>query len=476
MGRYESSQASYYTDLDDERSVIGLFDMFNDRRSRYGSQDVTLAFRRTGTQITTFSTELRFSRNDNSDNSNLFGDLHQSDASTPTSIPTEHDRSVSGYPSWNLQSDISHPFGANSKIEAGFKGTQRSTSIDFTAAYLDPNTDEYVPNAQRANAFDYTERIGAAYTVLSQQVGKVQGQAGLRLEQASTHLDLPLVGLNLNNNYASAFPSAIVSYNFTDMRQAKLSYSRRISRPNPWQLSPVEYRQDSRNVFHGNPDLRAEYTDALELGLQESRAWGSVQVNPYVRHTLHAVRYIQTVDTAGVSLGTYANLASTLTWGTDFNVTVRAGALTLLTGGSAWRYTSDASNLSGNLSARAFVWSSRANLTWKFSPVTDAQLSGNYRAPYNTEGGSQASTIFMNISGRYKAWGDAGSISVRVADPFNMFKYGYRTLTGSVEEISVRQFQQRALYISINRTFGQQVKLRPKSDGDSQPQQGAGVP
>ena len=31
--------------------------------------------------------------------------------------------------------------------------------------------------------------------------------------------------------------------------------------------------QDARNIFRGNPTLRPEYTDAFELGLQETRAW-----------------------------------------------------------------------------------------------------------------------------------------------------------------------------------------------------------
>jgi outer membrane receptor protein involved in Fe transport len=477
-GRWASENSLYYTDLDPSRVVIGLFDQFNDQLSRNFSQDYTLAFRRTGSpQATTFSSELRFSRNDNTNNTELFGVLLQHDASTPTAFPREHDTSVGAYPSWNWQTDYTHPFGTGTKLESGFKGTWRSTTNDFTAAYYDSAAASYIPSAARATSFDYHEEIGAGYAVLSQQVSKLRAQAGLRLEEASTRLNLPTSSLHFDNQYGSAFPSAILSYNFTEMRQAKLSYSRRISRPNPWQLSPVEYRQDTRNVFHGNPNLRPEYTDALELGLQEARAWGSIQLNPYFRKTAHAVRYIQMVDTSGVSVGTYDNVASTTALGTDLNINVHSGPLTIFGGGSAYRYKSDASNLAGNLSANSLVWSARSNITWKFSQLADAQLFANYRAPYATEGGSQTAFVFMNVATRYKLWGDQGNISLRVADPFNLMKFGYRTANGQVIERSERRFGQRGVFITVTRNFGQQLKLRPKQqETDAQPTATPGVP
>jgi ferric enterobactin receptor len=461
-GRYANASALSYSDLDPSRAVIGLFDNFNDQVSSNLSQDYTVAFRRTGNaQATTFSSELRFSKNDNTNDTELFGVLLRADPST-LATPREHDRTIGGYPSWNWQTDYTHPFGKGSKLESGFKGTLRTTDNELTAAYFDSLSGAYVPSAARATSFDYREQIGAGYAVLSQQMNKVQAQAGLRLEEASTHLNLPTSALQYDNRYASAFPSAIVSYNFTEMRQAKISYSRRISRPNPYQLSPIEYHQDSRTVFRGNPALRPEYTDALELGLQEARAWGSIQLNPYLRKTAHAVRNIQTVDSAGISLSTYDNVASTTTVGTDLNVTYHTGPITVFGGGSTYRYTSDASNLAGNLSAKAFVWSARLNLTWKFSQRADAQMFANYRAPFATEGGSQTAFVFTNLAARYKVWGDQGNISLRLSDPFNLMKYGYRTANGQVIELSERRFGQRGLFLSISRNFGQQLKLRPK--------------
>ncbi len=478
-GRFHRINTTAYTNLNGTRDVIGLFDQSSDQIGHSLSQDYVVAFRRVVNSSTPmFSTELRYSSNRWAGDNELYGVLHQADASTGTQMPPrEHDSTKERTPSWNLQTDYTHLFGAGRKLETGFKGTLRSDVQSFSAAYLDTTSGTYVPNAPRASGFDYREQIGAVYGVFSQQIGKAQTQGGLRLEQATTRFTLPSVNQEYDTRYASAFPSAIVSYNLTDMRQAKVSYSRRISRPNPFQLSPIGFRSDARHEFRGNPDLRPEYTDAFELGLTETRAWGSIQLNPYLRRTAHAVRYIQLVDTSGVTLSTFDNVASTETVGSDLNLTYRNGPLTLFGGGSAWRYTSNASNLTTDLSTRATVWSLRANATWKLSPVTDAQLFANYRAPTATEGGSQSAFVFMNVALRRKLWGDQGSVSLRVADPFNLMKWGYRSADGRVIELSEQHFGQRGLFITVSRNFGQQLKLRPRQQDDQQQQpQGAPQP
>jgi outer membrane receptor protein involved in Fe transport len=464
-GRRGNSSVSRFTDLDASRDLIGAYDQYTNNRSHNLSQDYTLGFHRAGKpKDPKLDAELRYSTNSDEGDVNMYGVVGDYDPSiTATTLQNERDHSTSSYPSWNLQTDYSRQLASSTKIETGFKGTSRSTNEDFAAAYLDSASGTYVSAPERDRAFDYRERIGAASAVLSQQVGKVQAQGGLRLEEASTRFSLPGVAQAIDNRYGSAFPSAIVSYNFTAMRQAKLSYSRRISRPNPFQLSPIESRQDARSVFRGNPYLRPEYTDAYELGLQEAHGWGSIQLNPYLRRTAHAVRYIQTVDTTGLMVSTFDNVASTTTVGTDLNINFHHGPVTVFGGGGAYRYSSDASNLAGDLSTKATVWSLRGNVTWKATPLTDVQAFAHYRAPSKTEGGSQSAFAMMQFALRYKVWGDAGNVSLRIADPFNMMHFGYRTANGQVIEDSVRRFGMRGVYLTVTRNFGQQLKLRPKA-------------
>ncbi len=473
-GHFGGDQTSDYTDLDTTRATIGLFDQATSQLSKSVSQDYDLTFRRfTDKNQPLFSTEFEYSNTNANNGIDLSGNVLRPDLSTPPSIPTEHDRTIGRYPYYNWKADYVGQFNPSMKLEAGLKGTRRTTTNDFDAAYLDSTSGTFVSDPARRTAFAYHEDIGAGYALLSNQLGKFQTQEGLRLEDAATYFDLTTLDQVYDRRYASAYPSAIVSYNFTPMRSAKISYSRRVSRPNPFQLSPIEIHQDTRNVFVGNPQLRAEYTNAFEAAYQETRSWGTIQLSPYVRSTAHAVRNIQYVDSTGVSVSTYDNVASTFTVGSDLNVNAHKGPLQLGAGGSLYHYSSDASNLSGDLSAHAMVWSARTNATWKFSQKTDAQLFAFYRAPYATEGGSQLASVSMNMGARYKIWSDQGNIALRISDPFKLQKYGYRTANGTVVEYSERFFGSRAVFLTVSRNFGQAVKLQQKQqDPDAQAQTG----
>ena len=52
-----------------------------------------------------------------------------------------------------------------------------------------------------------------------------------------------------------------------------------------------------------------------------------------------------------------------------------------------------------------------------------------------------------NASTRYKVWGDQGSVTLRISDPFRLQKFGYRTANGTVTETNERYFGARAVYV-----------------------------
>lgn len=445
-GQYTRDNTSNFADLNDMGDVIGRSAQGNDQFTRYLTQDYALGFHRTGeANERTFSTEVRFNETSGTIATNLFGDA----------IAREHDLSTVAWPSVTMQADYTDPFGGSgTKLETGVKDITRRTSNGFSAAYLDTTAGGFVPDAARASAFAYDEQIAAAYALLTHQMGKVQAQGGMRGEEAATSI----------GRYGSLFPSAVLSYGV-----AKLSYSRRINRPDPSEIDPVEYRIDARDVYRGNANLRPEYSDALELGLQHTGGWGTVQINPYFRHTAHAVRLIETVDSTGTTLSTYDNVASTREMGTDINVTYRAGPLNVLTGGNVSRYQSDAANLPGNPSTRASIWSARVNATWKLSRELDAQLTTNYRSAYAVEGGTRDAFVFMNMAVRHKLWNDQGSITVRVQDPFNLLRYSSVLTNAATIQSSTQTYGIRGVFIAISRDFGQAVKLAPQDQPATTP-------
>jgi len=466
---------SFYRSLDADHELTGRAHRFTDQDQRDFTLDHALSWRHTVEPQKNFlSTELRVSMTRSSNGLALSDETLTVDGS-PSGVPVGLETNDNDDRSNNLflQGDYTKTLAANTKLETGFKGTARRMTSDFDVA-LATAGDPYVPDAGRSNAFTYDERIGAAYGVLSQKVGRVDLQGGLRLERADTRFDLATTGDRYDNGYGSVFPSAIATWNVTESRQLKASYSKRINRPSTQQLNPFGFREDALNVFRGNPELRPEYTHAFELGYQQSLGKGSsLQLTPFFRRTLDAVRFIGSVDDAGVSTTTFRNVATNDSYGADANLSLKLGRLSGFGGASTFWQKIDASNLDSDLSIRSFGWSARLNGTLKVSPTLDLQAFVMYRAPMKIEQGHITAFSLANLAVKQKLDGDKSSITLRIADPFRTMAWGVRASDGRVRQLTDRHFGARGAFLTYSYNFGTAPKIKqrpPEQDG------GQGVP
>ena len=93
--------------------------------------------------------------------------------------------------------------------------------------------------------------------------------AGLRTEH--THSDGELTSEQVRDdnddkvvrNYLNWFPSAGFTYSPNKFHNMRLSYSRRIDRPNYQDLNPFEFRLDELSFQKGNPFLRPQYSNTV---------------------------------------------------------------------------------------------------------------------------------------------------------------------------------------------------------------------
>jgi outer membrane receptor protein involved in Fe transport len=333
-------------------------------------------------------------------------------------------------------------------------------------------TGGYVPDLGQSNAFTYRENVQAVYGLLSQRVGTVDLQGGLRLEQADAIFNLTTTGERYDLGYRSAFPSAIATYNLDPSRQLKASYSKRIQRPDVRQLNPFGFREDALNIFQGNPGLRPEYTHSYELGYQHSlpKNRGSFQLTPFYRHTVNAVRMIGNVTDEGILRVSFANAATSDQYGSDVNFSWKPGRLNLFGGGTVFGQQTNAANIEGARDVSAFGWSARANATFKVTPKLDAQGFIMYRAPQRTEQGRMASFSFMNLALKQKLRGDAAAVTLRVMDPLGTMGWRIEASDGRVIQLMDRRFGARGVFLNFNYTFGKPPKIRqPQGGGEPLP-------
>jgi iron complex outermembrane recepter protein len=122
----------------------------------------------------------------------------------------------------------------------------------------------------RSNRFEYTERTLAAYVNYNRMFfKKLNVQAGLRLENTHYMGDLTTYNTQrdttIENDYTKLFPSAALTYSFTDKIGLNATYSRRIDRPSYQDLNPFVFRLDELTYQQGNERLVPQFTNSFEI-------------------------------------------------------------------------------------------------------------------------------------------------------------------------------------------------------------------
>lgn len=146
-------------------------------------------------------------------------------------------------------------------LKAGAKYTYNNNANDATYEYL--KGDIWQHNAERSYDIGYTENIGAAYVIASARLGRWSLVGGLRGEYTSFRSKDGIV----RQDYFRLFPNANISYSLTKDGAYSLiaQYSRTISRPSFWALSPNETKVSEYMIQRGNPELKPAYNNSLSV-------------------------------------------------------------------------------------------------------------------------------------------------------------------------------------------------------------------
>ena len=126
----------------------------------------------------------------------------------------------------------------------------------------------------------------------------------------------------------SLFPSAFLTFKLSDKQDMQANYSRRINRPNFFQLLPFIDNTDPLNLSVGNPELNPEFTNSFEVNYSNAYTKGAnLLISAYYKHSDNLItNYIyrgpnpdKTVNKAdSVYFSTFVNANSSSTYGLEF--------------------------------------------------------------------------------------------------------------------------------------------------------------
>ena len=232
---------------------------------------------------------------------------------------------------YTFQSDYEKKLKKDAKIELGVRAAIRNFTTDnFT--YIDQSgTGNYTLNNSASNRYKYTDKVYAAYTTYSFKSKNTSYQLGLRAESSNYLGQLKTLAGADSTSFSidyplSLFPSLFITHNLQNKQDLQLNYSRRVNRPNFFQLLPSYDFTDPQNPSVGNPNLKPEFTHSFEMSYNNQYQKGAnFLATAYFKYSENLItRYIykdinRNYKGASDSLyyGSYINANSTYTYGLE---------------------------------------------------------------------------------------------------------------------------------------------------------------
>jgi outer membrane receptor protein involved in Fe transport len=230
--------------------------------------------------------------------------------------------------------------------------------------------------------------VYAAYSTFSNKIKNFGYQLGLRVESSDYEGNLPDKNQVFNIKFpVSLFPSIFLTQKINETQDLQLNYSRRINRPNFFQLYPYTDFSDSANISRGNPNLVPEFTNSLELSYQKTfKNRDNFIASVYYKNTNDLItrflaKEVNPLTNEDLFINSYINANASYVTGLEL---VSKNKLT-----KWWDLTSNANLYTSKIDLNdptqpkqdQFVsWFAKFNNTFKLPKNFTLQLSGEYQS------------------------------------------------------------------------------------------------
>ena len=404
------------------------------------------------------------------------------------SLPNIVQTSNGGTPSWmyTYQADFVNPINDYTKFETGVRSfMQRSfstlqTFIDSTGSgILKPYTD-------LTNNYNITNLTNAAYINYSSKIFGINYMTGLRFEESYYKGNITNKDISFSYMYPDArlnklqycfFPAVYLSKKLPHNQEIQINFSRKINRPNFFQLMPFPFASDNANRQIGNPQLAPEFLNLGEINY--NIIWWKLNflTSFYLRYTQNPITNVAYPDASNpnILINTYQNgkdkivegLDNTLKFTLVKNLDLMANANIFYT---TVNYLSGTQLITNN----GYSWTGKASVSYKFPGNFTMQVNGNYQAPQILPQGTTRIVEYMDVT-ISKNIKQKLTFTLLLSDVFNTKRNGTNYYTPDYIQDLSRRRETRYLRFTAMYTFGKmdasifkKMKQQKKEGGDDQ--------
>jgi len=379
--------------------------------------------------------------------------------------------------------DYAFPLNKEIFLESGLKNT-----VSRFKSVLD-----YVHNPYR---YHYNENLYAGYVTMSYEHSKnIEFKTGLRIEQVYTDakvediphvhdhddstnvftvvIDSAVVQSPFENPYFKIYPSLYFLFSLNESTQMQFGYSKRVNRPRRGSLNP--FPKNTFDVYHvrnGNPYLKPEFTDVIELNLSRTSNRITFNSGIYYKHVVDLIRWYDhdfvTVGEEQYELLTSDNAGEAESYGLELMANFRPiRNMNMMLNLNSWNSNAYGAG-EADLNGKTKGYFSYGMISYSIPNIARIEFSGRYRGPMTITTGNIKSSFYCDLAIQKSFLNNQLGLTLNIKDLFDSGIFNIKTSqmiynpTSSVtyEQImsAERRRDRRNISISLNYNFGKLEK------------------
>jgi ferric enterobactin receptor len=374
--------------------------------------------------------------------------------------------------------DYTQPVSKDIKLGIGGKLNFYDVRSTSNVMKFQPVYNKYLFDPSLSNYLDYNQNVYAVYAELSFSISHLlDAKIGSRYER--TEINSFYSNANQHANapgYNTLVPSIFFLKKLTDNQTLKLSYSKRIERPDYGDLNPYINTSDPKNIAAGNPYLKPETGNRYELSYSRDYGKaGSSMITLFYRENHDDIQpFIVYYPSLKIGDSTYTNVSVTTreniglekNMGTnlfgDLHFTTKLNVRSNLF--FFYRHTINAIDKGYN--SHSFNYRFNMNATYQFSNTFVGEFFGNFNSSRHEAQGKYPSFTSYSLALRKQFWNKKGSLALTAINPFNKYVSQETNLFGpNFNVVSIRKIPFRSIGINFSWKFGR-LTFKKEEEGN----------
>lgn len=384
-----------------------------------------------------------------------------------------------------LNVDYVNPLNDKTTLEAGAEARFTRTTNDFLTG--NPLT----PIDKRISNYTYDIDIYSAYVTFGQKFKKFSYQVGARFESYKVQANLNAGQTTFEDDYITLYPSAYITYNLNENNTFQFSYSRRVDRPSIEQTKPIPEFSTPLVTSLGNPELRPQFTNSVEINYTKTFGKNTFTAGVYVRSINDQISRTLSPDDSDLTkekqIMSYANFDNNTAYGFEMSANYKA---------TKWLDIQPSIDFSSikqqgivfvidpltdvskpedkEINANSF--NARMNANFKVNKRLSFLLFGFYRGSVDGIQNNSHDMYKMDAGTRYTLLDNKMTLSLRFNDIFDTMKYAFDS-KNPYPQTGKFTWESQTVYFGLSYNFGggKNKSLQRKQREDNTNKGGGGM-